>query len=230
VYSNSNGGFDFAQLFDSAGNDTLVGRRNVSTISGSSYFIQASNFDALTARSTRGGVDTATLYASAVTNVFGGTPARSFLNAYDSRGGLELYQVLLAFENVLVVGGRGKDRANLTGSTGADSFFADYAGSAGVNARLTNSRYSLQVRGFDQVFANGGGGSDSAQFTDSSVNDHVYVEGALVQFRYNGGSAYVESKGFRNVAIHGTTGVNQRRVIDGTIDYVLQFYGPWIAL
>src|SRR5262249_13455 len=83
VYATSTTGNDLASLFDSAGNDSFVGSRAFSYLTGTNYFNQVTNLFKVNAIAGQGGSDSATLLDSAQNDVFEATGASGLVFGSD---------------------------------------------------------------------------------------------------------------------------------------------------
>ncbi len=148
-----NGGYDRAYLRDSAGDDTLVARPGITTLSGSGYANTLRGFTQVIAAAVAGGVDKAVFYDSAGADTFfaDSSEARMSGSGYDNRA--------RGFQQISARGSGGHDQATLF-----DSALDDHFAGSGDRAELRNSALVTWVYDFDQIRAvSDSGGHDTAE-------------------------------------------------------------------
>ena len=165
---------DQAFLYDSAGNDSFVGRPQYSVLKGTGFENYAQGFDQVTAYATAGdavGVgDQATLYDSAGNDTFTGTPTYGLLTGSGYYNLAKGFDQVTAFAVAGNAGGAG-DQANLFDSAGNDTFIG-----RSTYSLLKGSGFYNLVQGFGRVSAyatagDAGGAGDQASLYDSAGND-----------------------------------------------------------
>ncbi len=161
---------DRANLYDSAGNDTFIGRPTYGILSGVNFYNYAGSFDKVSAYATAGdagGVgDQAYLYDSAGNDTFTGRSTFSSMvgTGYFNYAGS--FNRVYAFATAGDAGGVG-DRADLYDSTGDDLFYgrSNYGYLSGAN-------FYNYVSSFDSVNAYAtGGGTDTL---DKDAVDYLF--------------------------------------------------------
>jgi hypothetical protein len=189
-----------AFLYDSAGDDTLIGVPSgggpKATLSGPGYSLEVStlpHFNGIQVYSS-GGNDVAYLFDSGLNDTLTASPRGAYLNSEDaspitfsfSRPSYRITVYDFPTVRVYATAG-GRDGANLTDSAGADVFVA-----TPTYSYLAGNGYMVFVSGFAQVSAISSGGGDTAYFLDSAGND---------LFRGTPAYAFLAGTGFTNGAI-----------------------------
>lgn len=158
----SGGGLDSAYLYDSSGDDTLLGYPDHAQLSGSGFCNWVGGFRNVYSIANAGGFDLAYLYDSAGNDAFTGRPEYSIL------AGDTFYVRAQKFESVFAFStAGGQDTAKLIDSAGNDVLRTtdDYA-------RLTGPGYRIQVKRFEEVTTYCcAGGLDTGIMDDSRGND-----------------------------------------------------------
>jgi hypothetical protein len=182
VYSRS--GSDYAFLYDSTGDDTLVATVGRVAVVGDGFRQEVHGFERVYAYATRGGHDIAELYDSSGNDTLWATDYGASIS------GRGFYHYVQQFDRVYAYATQGgTDVARLYDSPGNDTFFADT-----VSASLSGAGYYQFARYFDRVYAYATrGGTDVARLFDSAGND------TLVS---NPTSTSLTGSGFLNYAQH----------------------------
>jgi hypothetical protein len=169
---------DLLTVIDSAGDDLLVATQEGITLSGEGFQHQATGFETMIARATRG-EDTVKLYDSAGDDRVRLSQAQTVMFAGDL-----IYQAD-NFERVHTYASDGHDQAYLYG-TPADEHFAATSGSAIMKAENSTNAY-MRAQGFDLVGAFGLGGEDTANFFDSAGHDVFTGTPKMAQMNFQNG-------------------------------------------
>jgi uncharacterized repeat protein (TIGR01451 family) len=154
-------GLDRANLFDSSGDDTLVGDEQSVSLSSKSYRISAKGYAYANVSGAAGGTDTATLTGSVGDDQLTSRP----LNAtFDIRSTRVIAQ---GFEKLTVQASSGNDTATVYDSNYQDTLTADP-----TSALLRNATGDVQMYGFEQLTAlMEAGGDDTAVVRGSTSID-----------------------------------------------------------
>ena len=217
------GGYDFANMYDSSGNDIFSGSGQSATLKGAGFENIATGFQQISAFSTGGGVDWAILNDTAGDDLFSGSSTGSSFSGTNYLLRANGFNNVQAYSNA-----GGTDRAELSDSSESDYFKATdrYAFMRStVFSRSENIGYYIQADGFDQVQATAGsGGYDFANLLDSDGDDI---------FNASGNSATLRGDDFENIAIGfqqvnavGQGGGNDTMNND-SVDYLFNQLGTW---
>ena len=196
---------DQANLFDSAGNDTLFATPTYAQMTGNGYFNYASNFDRNYAYATAGdagGVgDRAYLYDSAGNDTLTATPVWNLLR------GTGYYNYVQNFDQAYVYA------TTDAGGVGDQSFLYDSAGNDMLTATpghslLAGPGYSNYSENFDSMVAyatagDAGGVGDRAYLYDSAGNDTLVADPTHALLRGPGYSN--DASGFDQVYAYAST-------------------------
>lgn len=156
---------DFANVTDSAGNDSFMARPGLATVAfseGSSVTMNAFT----TVRSvSSAGADEAVFEGSAGSERF-----VSQADRFGRLSGTNFSFIAVAYPSVLADGADGNDVAYLTDSEGDDSFVASRELSS-----LSGDGFSNSVRGFDEVYGYTTEGNDVAEIRGSESDESFYA-------------------------------------------------------
>ena len=147
------GGTDVARLYDSAGDDTLTASPFQAALAGAGFYNRAKHFEGVHAYATAGGTDLARFYDSAGDDVFIATPRSAVMYGtgfYNRAKYFEQYQADAT--------AGGHDRAEHYDTAGDDVLRAalDWAS-------LANEISSVEIDGFEQVWAQASSGSNRTE-------------------------------------------------------------------
>lgn len=171
---------DAAQIYDSAGDDTLVAFNTDSSLVGSGFALQVNTFPTVDIYSITGGTDEATFTDSSGDDVYEGRPTKGTLTTSISTVTANQFDTY----ELLGTGG-GTDVAYLYDSAGDDTFT-----STGTIATIAGTGFQHVISGFSTVVARANaGGIDTANFNDTFEDD-------LIVLRSN--AAYMSGAGFYN--------------------------------
>lgn len=155
---------DSATMWDSTGVDIYTVTPGLSSLTGTGFNNRANSFNRVYAYSYASGVDEAHFYDSSADDFFVGKDVRSTIQNPD----VTFYGSATRFEKVYAyaVNG-GTDRADMYGNANSDTLIS------GVDqTTMFASDYFYQVNNFETNNAwAGAGGTDTANFTDSTGND-----------------------------------------------------------
>lgn len=128
-------------------------------------------------------------------------------------------RIAATVDAIMLDSGDGSDTVTLTGTS-----LDDVATIATNTAKLTSSKYSIQVTASESITVNGVSGTDSAVLNDTSGNDTLTASTSSIKLA--GTSFTAELSAFKTVkAIHtaGTDTVSRA----SALDYVLTLEGQW---
>lgn len=209
----SAGGIDAAFLYDSAGNDLFNARPKVAVLRGDGYANYANRFESVYAQASSGW-DRAHLHDSAGNDVFTATPQQANLSGNGFSNTAANFDIANAHATV-----GGFDRAILYGSPGDDQFF-----SGPVLSSMSGDGFLIRARCFEDVYAEGGAGTDVARLVDSAGDDLLSVDGADVTLAGKG--LTLSAYEFERVAAQASRGGTDTAEITA-VDLVLQLLGQW---
>ena len=220
---NAGGVGDQAFLYDSAGNDTFVGRPEYGLLKGAGFYNYAQGFGEVTANATAGdagGVgDQATLYDSSGNDTFIGTPKYGLLKGPGFQNLAQGFDQVNVYATAGDAGGVG-DQATLYDSAGNDIFVGrpEYS-------LMKGTGFYNYVQGFDHVYGYAtagdvGGVGDQATLYDSAGTDNFVGRPEYSLLKGSGFYNYVQ--GFDHVYAYATPGgFDQADVYDGPGDDTL---------
>jgi len=196
------------------GNDTLVlttsPTSNVATlsttginVSSANYTFSASNLE--TKYIFGDANDSATISDSAGNDQLYQLPAYSLM--FDDA--VSYYNQLIGFGSVTANATTGTDILLVYGSAGNDTYTASATQSA-----MSGSGVSLVGNGFDQVFAYGAGGADTASFTGGVGNEAYYGLGGYGYSVVTSGALLQYLIGFAQTAVSGGDGFDSAILFD----------------
>ncbi|MCE9557096.1 MAG: hypothetical protein K8T91_27430 [Planctomycetes bacterium] len=195
------GAGDQANLYDSAGNDTLNAKPTLATLSGTGFYNYAGSFDKVYAYATAGGTaDLAYLYDSAGNDTFTARPTFATLSGTGFYNYASTFDKVYAYATAGDAGGTG-DQAHLYDSAGNDTFAA-----RPTYAYLTGTGFYNYASAFDRVYAyaTAGGTGDEAHLYDSAGNDTF---AARPTYAYLSGAGYYNyASNFDRVNAYATAG------------------------
>lgn len=129
-------------------------------------------------------------------------------------------KVAAAVDLLLIDGSGGSDTVTLTGTSEADM-----ATIATNSAKLTSSKYAIQVKAAESITLNGVSGEDSAELNDSTGDDTLTASTSSLSLTGSSFTANLSAfKKLKAISTKGTDKVTQA----STLDYVLTLQGPWI--
>jgi hypothetical protein len=163
------------------------------TLNGVALAVDAAAVDAVVFNG-GGGTDTATLFAGGGANTLNLAPGGGSLSGTG-------YKVTVNAVAQVVATGHAGDRANLTGSAGADVFVG-----TPTYAYLYGAGYFNQANGFGVVLAAGAGGSDNAYLYDGPGND-VFLGTPTYAYLYGSGF-FNQANGFKVVVGNASSGTD----------------------
>jgi subtilisin family serine protease len=158
----SGGGADVANLYDSAGNDSLTALPNQVTLTfANGQASQVHGFARAKAWATAGGVDAAAFYDGAANDLFIAGQLRGILTGYGYWNEAEGFDQTIAYAQ-----NGGVDRVEYYDSAGNDvlTAWSDRVTFAGAG-------FAHDARGFEQTMTYGTSGVDQATFYDSTGDD-----------------------------------------------------------
>jgi len=172
---------DYVRFQDTVGNDQFTASGGTSVMTGAGYKNEAVGAYRVTAISSRGGFDQATLEGTTGNDYFIGRGQDAYMYGSGS------YASTVGFDATIANSIGGRDQAYLYDSAGNDTLVA-----SGSTATLSGSDYSNTVNGFARVSATAAsGGRDTAEFRDTNGDD-VYIA--------RGDMAYMYGSGYFNLA------------------------------
>jgi subtilisin-like proprotein convertase family protein len=189
------GGDDVAHLYDSPGDDELVGSTTHARLYGHGFYNQVFDFCYVCAYSTTGGTDLARLYDSAGDDTLVATPDYAKLYGDGFYHWAEGFDYVLAYAT-----SGGTDLARLYDSAGDDTLVAtpEYA-------KLYGDGFYDRVEGFDYVLAYAtSGGTDLARLYDSAGDDTLVATPDYAKLYGDG--FYNGAEAFRYVCAYATAG------------------------
>ncbi|MCA9054355.1 MAG: FG-GAP repeat protein, partial [Planctomycetaceae bacterium] len=215
ILMHGNGGFDVANLKDSAGNDTFRAQLNDARIEGTvnamPYVSRVFNFRRVNARSINGGTDTARLTDSAGTDFL----VSNADTGVTSMAGMQYSNNAFGFRNVIATSSAGgTDNAAFVGKSGANDAFV---GRPTVSTLTDNSSYYFEASGFTSVLAVGQStDADTAKLYDTAGDDQ-FVARPIDAFMRIGASGplYLRARRFSSVTAIASLGVDLA-VLEGT--------------
>jgi len=157
----STGGFDYVDVFDSAGDDVASIWSDRVVMSGSGYAMDARGFDLTAVHSWSSGYDRADYYDSAGDDVFAAWSNRAQMTGAGYANHADGFE-----KTVVTATAGGVDRATLNDTAGDDVFTAWFN-----RATFTGNGLNYEVQGFDEVTAQSSTGFDQAFLYDSAGND-----------------------------------------------------------
>jgi hypothetical protein len=218
------GGYDYAYMYDSSGDDLLVGGPTQSTLDYDSTVdpgVDATviGFDRVDGYGVNGGTDAATFHGSSGADVFTGLSNYAFL---EGDGGAYFFYVK-NFGSVTAdvsIGG-GADTAALHDSLGDDTLAADET-QATIDHYATGApNPNLTAIGFPNVRAYAiFGGNDLATLMGSAGDDRFTGRETYGRMKGNGGAFINFAKGFDVLTadVSGTTGTDVAILYDASTD------------
>ncbi len=206
------GGTDVVRLYDSPGDDTLIGTPTRSTLYGDGFHNTAEGFRYVHAYGNAGGKDVAELYDSAGNDVFVATPIQG--NLYGER----FYVRAKRFRYVHAYStAGGNDVAKMYDSAGDDVLIV-----TPTESTLYGNRFFARANNFRYVHTYArAGGNDVARMYDSSGNDVLVVTPTCA--RLSGSGFYARAKYFEQVFADGNAGgFDKARLYDSAVDDYFQ--------
>lgn len=196
VYAYSSGGTDVANLYDSAGDDTMHLKPAYADVTGTTYDkIIATGFAQENAYSTLGGNDVVKFYDTPGNDLFTATPTLATLV------GTGLNASASGFKQVFAYSSGGVDTAKLYDSAGNDTFYVCPTGSAS----MVGPGYSNWTSGFTNVYGYAtAGGTDTATLVGTTSVDTLLAQTNWASF--TGGGYYSYASGFGQVTAIGSLG------------------------
>ncbi|OHB68358.1 MAG: hypothetical protein A2V70_16280 [Planctomycetes bacterium RBG_13_63_9] len=200
VYA-TQGGRDFAKLYDSAGNDTFSATPEQAVLSGDGFLNRVKFFEVVRALASHGGTDNAILHGSAGDDVFEAYGVEGILK--DPEGSFISWAKY--FDTVEgVAGAGGYDVARLVGSAGDDTFVGTLA-----KGTLSGGGFTNVATSFRNVYVRGGsGGNDTAKVYDSPGDDQfiVHQDETTPNWKLTDGMRFVEGIFFDATTAFGAAG------------------------
>ena len=219
VTANAGGGLDEAFLNDTSGNDRLTASplgTKLEAVDGSATF-EAIGFPAVYVNASLG-EDTARFSDSISNDRFTAKPNFGFMS------GPTFSNLAIGFDyNLATSSVGGQDVARLIGSSGNENLFM-----SAEQTTLRDDAVRMSAQGFQTTLVDGGGGSDTAYFTDTSGNDFLIGEGD--ELRMFVPNVYLRQIwNFQTVFAGSVNGGTDRFRLAGAINFDLDAYGNWIS-
>lgn len=211
---NGNGGVDTVTATGTSANEFYVARVNDVRLLGSDSSLVVLNAEDVTVNGGGGG-DVAHFYDTAGDDLFESAVIRGTMTG--AVGGVNYRHHANGFAGIsaFATAGGANDRANITDWVGDDVLTI---GVASTTIRAASSWYTTQVSGFDNTYVYAtAGGSDVANFTDTSGND-LFVANHFEAMLWGGAGGYTYARSFELVTATATAGNDKAFLYDSPVN------------